>query len=284
MTRKMFKVIGAEWCEVEITLRDRGQGLELSICGTAGEVVPEEEAQRMAVDYWAGFFEDSPEEMLRFAKEYRVFDEEAAARKVLEIDGEYHGLDVRKEEDGKVYLVHSCGQIREEMARFFPEVEPYFEWHLNGMNAGCKHQRELGWGHGYTVALSPDELTDAQRTTLDNLAEGKANKLRAKLILDTPRTANGLIDLLGRTVTVHEARAWEGGHARGDLMGEVKEAARRKVPTVLFAGAVYKDSLGAPCPECGYRYGTQWLFEPLPDEVVEWAKGGPASGPASGMV
>lgn len=27
-----------------------------------------------------------------------------------------------------------------------------------------------------------------------------------------------------------------------------------------------------PCPETGYRYGTAWLAEPLPEEVATWAK------------
>lgn len=27
--------------------------------------------------------------------------------------------------------------------------------------------------------------------------------------------------------------------------------------------------LTAPCPTCGYRYGTEWLHEPLPLEIIE---------------
>ena len=26
--------------------------------------------------------------------------------------------------------------------------------------------------------------------------------------------------------------------------------------------------LGKPCPTCGYKYGTKWLFEEVPDEIL----------------
>lgn len=30
--------------------------------------------------------------------------------------------------------------------------------------------------------------------------------------------------------------------------------------------------LGKPCPACGYAYGSAWLREDVPDEVLEWLK------------
>ncbi len=30
------------------------------------------------------------------------------------------------------------------------------------------------------------------------------------------------------------------------------------------------EHLDKPCPICGYKYGCGWIFEPVPDEVVEW--------------
>lgn len=29
------------------------------------------------------------------------------------------------------------------------------------------------------------------------------------------------------------------------------------------------DTLSGPCAECGYRYGTAWLYEPLPDDILD---------------
>ena len=34
--------------------------------------------------------------------------------------------------------------------------------------------------------------------------------------------------------------------------------------------------LGKPCDTCGYRYGSRWLYEPLPLDVVESLKAWPA--------
>jgi len=28
--------------------------------------------------------------------------------------------------------------------------------------------------------------------------------------------------------------------------------------------------IGRPCPVCGYKYGTSWIKEEVPEEVVEW--------------
>lgn len=33
------------------------------------------------------------------------------------------------------------------------------------------------------------------------------------------------------------------------------------------------DPVGKPCPECGYKYGTQWLWEPVPEKVVKFLEG-----------
>lgn len=30
------------------------------------------------------------------------------------------------------------------------------------------------------------------------------------------------------------------------------------------------EHLDKPCPICGYKYGCGWIFEPVPDEVIEW--------------
>lgn len=34
-------------------------------------------------------------------------------------------------------------------------------------------------------------------------------------------------------------------------------------------------SVGKPCPECGYRYGSAWLFEEVPADVLEFLRGLP---------
>lgn len=36
-----------------------------------------------------------------------------------------------------------------------------------------------------------------------------------------------------------------------------------------------KDVIGKPCPSCGYKYGTAWLFEEVPADVLEYLRGLP---------
>lgn len=35
-------------------------------------------------------------------------------------------------------------------------------------------------------------------------------------------------------------------------------------------GETYRTHPGAQCPDCGYKLGTAWLFEPVPEHVLEW--------------
>lgn len=177
-TRKMFKEDSDEWCEVTIELKDTDKGPELSICGSYGEIMDRDDALRSARLSWIQIFEDDDECFAAVVRDHGVSSVEAAADLVLEMDGEFHGLDVHKEDGDRVYVLHSCGQITDTLRQWFPEVTPYLRYHLNGMRAGCIHQ---GTGNGHKV---------------------------------------------------------------GDV-----------------------------CPECGYKYGSAWMYEALPREVIDWARG-----------
>jgi len=138
---------GSQWCKVEIELRNRnGKGLELSICGATGSVLSKREAKSEARAYWESFFEECPEEIKAMNERCgtRFRSPRSAATYVLQCDGPYHGLDVERIEGNTVYIGESFGQIRSEIAEFFPELAPLLVWHLNGMQAGCVHQRLQG--------------------------------------------------------------------------------------------------------------------------------------------
>ncbi len=34
----------------------------------------------------------------------------------------------------------------------------------------------------------------------------------------------------------------------------------------------YNEHPSEPCPQCGYKFGSAWLFEPVPGEVIQWLK------------
>lgn len=290
MRKTLLREDGNRWCELDVRLENG----RLSITGTEGAVLTPPRARQRALEFWESFFEDSPEELkamnLRFDRRFR--SPRGAARFVLHSDGEYHGLDVRREDEGKVYTAESCGQIRDELRRWFPEVEPYLSWHLNDMHAGCEHQEALGWRRGKTIALTDDTLTPAQRTELEAIEAARVARLREKAYAE--RWANlrayksAAISWIrshrggDATVTLHDLGVL--GAPKGAYLDPgarqtlrtfdrwMREDLEREIPAQPFVAAIYKDCIGAPCPECGYRYGTEWLRRELPSEVVAWVE------------
>lgn len=144
--KKILRHDNARWCELEVEVRKTDKGPELAITGAEGAILSRTAARKMALAYWEGFFEDSPTERIlmgeKFAKHFRTPG--AAARFVIKMDGEFHGLDVHKIEGGKVFITESCGQIGDTIKQWFPEVEPYRKWHLNNMHPECEHQEARG--------------------------------------------------------------------------------------------------------------------------------------------
>lgn len=175
--RKIMRVKGSRWCEIEIRLENG----RLSICGAEGRILSPAKARKEAREYWRSFFEDEPNELGRMAVEFGTRKPATAARKVMEVDGEYHGLDVHAVYPSGICITESCGQIREELAKWFPEAVPYMGWHLNDMHAECIHQEsrgetysthpgavcpECGWklGHGWNKRELPADVIEWARS------------------------------------------------------------------------------------------------------------------------
>ncbi|HKS75101.1 MAG TPA: hypothetical protein VJQ82_17975 [Terriglobales bacterium] len=171
MEKKIMRTKGNRWCELQVSLEDG----RLSICGSEGSIISRTAGKKQAREYWESFLEDSPEELGRLAVEYGVRTSKSAARLIQRIDGDYHGLDVHQEIDRGLLITESCGQIRESLLEWFPEVGPYLKYHLNDMHAECEHQEqrgetygnhpgavcpECGWrlGHGWSKRELPNDV------------------------------------------------------------------------------------------------------------------------------
>ena len=136
-----------------------------------------------------------------------------------------------------------CGQCVEEVAALSvtrtPQekrlVEIWKRWHLNGMNAGCEHQRAEGWkncpGH-YSGPITQETIDHTNR--------------------ELKETGVGLVRGSGRHYYCTDEDA--------------------PVDSEKCAGNV--QPLCKPCPVCGYQYGSAWLYEPIPqaiiDEIMAW--------------
>lgn len=179
----------------------------------------------------------------------------------------------------------SCGQCTDEIRRGEPIegwsremldklCQIWERWHLNDMRAYCKHQKELGWDElaGKKVTLYNYRLTreaqnkkkEAETAALTALREGRTF---------VPTSDQVEYAAMPYSIKTHEA-----------LSGEVTERYEPKKP--LWAGdegATEEKSLGwlkpeehpdgllcRPCPVCGYKYGTAWKKEEVPQDVIEF--------------
>lgn len=139
MERKILRQNDSEWCELEIRLQDG----RLSICGSSGYIVTRAQAKREARESWASYYEEIDDEQRReLNRKLGCRSANGFARRIAEVDGELHGLDVHREYRKRVLVTSSCGQIRDDLERWFPEAAELFPWHLNDMRPGCEHQEQ----------------------------------------------------------------------------------------------------------------------------------------------
>lgn len=144
--------------------------------------------------------------------------------------------------------------------------EVWKRWHLNDMRPACEHQRAEGWGKE-EIEVVTYRLTSeawklrrkAENEAIHAAAIGKAANLndveRALLAFDLGVTHHSPPDADGPLSGMLEVEKREVKHA-----GWVR-------PNEHQRGVLTK-----PCPVCGYKYGTAWLREDVPEEVLEWLK------------
>jgi hypothetical protein len=163
------------------------------------------------------------------------------------------------------------GQCLDEIARYvktplFREILGYWKrYHLNGMKATCEHQRRAGW------EKIAGETVTAHIYTMNHEAITEKNAAERRIIEAAKR---------GETVTATE---------------EEQKALSRKYEITCYddetpaeIGKYYKLSrteekrlgwlretehprglLCRPCPVCGYRYGTSWNYEQIPENDLQ---------------
>lgn len=113
------------------------------------------------------------------------------------------------------------------------------KYHLNGMNAGCIHQRAEKWEDVL--------LDDSKPKTQDNMA-----------VWTYPK--DNILQATGRKI-LH------------GLHGKAYKIARKIIKINVWAGKQHKKGLlTKKCKVCGYRYGTAWKFEEIPTEDLKRIK------------
>lgn len=168
----------------------------------------------------------------------------------------------------------SGGQVAERLAElakrcggapgWLPEVLALWErWHLNDMRAGCEHQR-AAWD-----LLEPLEVVSYGLTLEAHQERTRTIEAAARASAEgrpwtwTPRS-RALVALERWYAEEHQPP-----DADSPLSGCYEVKKRETRPACHVTEKEHpRGLLSKPCPACGYLYGSAWLFEPLPADVL----------------
>ena len=164
------------------------------------------------------------------------------------------------------------GQCLDEIAPYikdttFAEILRLWElYHLNNMHPECEHQAAAGWReqakkqvyiyHWYLNKEAREKRKAAENKALDQLKNGATF---------TPTQEDVFYCNLPVFCTTHTPDAPEHYDIDKDVFTK-----KQKID-VKYLGHTYPTEhpdglLCKPCPVCGYKYGTEWKYFPIPEE------------------
>lgn len=192
--------------------------------------------------------------------------------------------------------IGSAGQCIDALDRvitfepgFTPEIvkhlkETWERWHLNDMRPGCEHQTGAAWDASPEIEIVTYKLTGEALQEIASLKR-EAEKISADLVSMTLRNTRRAIlrDLARSLKTIQRvidlpyylpAAPDADGLASGRY--EVAKRETRRAGNVSHTEHP-RGLLGKPCEVCGYRYGSAWRTETIPQEVIAFLESLPAT-------
>ena len=163
------------------------------------------------------------------------------------------------------------GKWTDEMLQKFCDI--WERWHLNDMRPHCEHQRELGWSEQASQKVKimkwdvkrevRDKARDAEKRAIECLKNGET-------FVPTPEET--MYSNVGYGVTTYNDELPE--HPEFYEFKE-KDCLDRPNTEYKSRGWIFYEEhplgfIRRPCPVCGYKYGTSWLKEEVPQEVIDW--------------
>ena len=144
------------------------------------------------------------------------------------------------------------------------QVEITIEIREKAINRRDVHLRDVAWGEGLRIT--------GQVGTSHSLLESGQVK---STIIKHLRNAEFDTLLVSREELEHLLNVWNRWHLNDMRAGCAHQ--NELLPwacELLGVGHSYDELIKMPdfqkCPRCGYNYGSAWLYEPLPEEVVNF--------------
>lgn len=130
-----------------------------------------------------------------------------------------------------------------EMLQKFCDI--WDEWHFNDMHPYCNHMKELGWAEQAQEKVKVMKWDRSKETMYANVGYG-VTRYNDELPEHPEFYEFKEKDCLGRSNTEYKMR------------GQISYSEH----PLGF--------IGRSCPVCGYKYGTSWIKEEVPQNVIEW--------------
>lgn len=158
-----------------------------------------------------------------------------------------------------------------EMLRKFCNI--WDEWHLNDMRPYCEHMKELGWDK---QARETVKITKWHKTK-EAMQKEREVKYRLRRCLENgetfiPTEEEALHINLKYIETTYNDELLE--HPEFYEFTEKNPIGVSNVTYEIRSWLKHDKCelgfIGKPCPVCGYEYGTQWIKEEVPREVIDF--------------
>lgn len=173
-----------------------------------------------------------------------------------------------KDDDKRTYHLVAPEELRFNAGwnreKWYDFLDIWKKWHLNDMQAGCEHQR-VNWETDKELTL-----TDYTGTTRFHEARSKAEDGEM-----TPAEYAEFAQValkVGAVTTSSRRPKYETSEMKELLeAGWIKAGkSETKAANWVYPYQHPEGVLTKPCEVCGYKFGTKWLKEELPTDVVEF--------------
>ena len=148
----------------------------------------------------------------------------------------------------------------EDMAKKLHEV--WNRWHLNDMCPKCIHQED--WDTSEKLLVQTYSQGERYRYTEQKVKFNDASEDEKRILAQAVKVWSDALH--GRSETLNEDLA---AYLVTEGMLEPWKV-EEKTAGWVCPSQHPKGLLTKPCPVCGYKYGSNWLYEEVPEDVIQW--------------